>query len=129
MPERAPKLNGAHPDGIDIQRATSKQVAVREMRAAQEVIVERLKRPDIPDKSIAILSSTYLSLREGIRIEKNIIKPGSKNISVRELSASERAERLPISRTSRDYLTDARRVRAQADAPPVPAQTTDKPPN
>lgn len=81
---------GANPEQYELQKAVSKAQAIRELRAIQQVTLERINSSEATDKTVFEGARTYVDLREQIRIEKGIIKPGSRNISVKEESKQAR---------------------------------------
>jgi len=114
-------MNGHNPEGNELQRSVSKQVAVRELRRIQELTMARIEDPEVSDKTLYELGRSYVVLREAIRIEKGIIKPGSRNVSVRELSAAEQRKRIgPRASRPTDYLRDAEATLARAQAASQP---------
>ena len=79
-----PLLDGSNPKGRDLQRSTSKAYAIRQLFEIQETLKRRIDDPMVDEISLSQLASTFIKVRDAIRIEKGLIKPGSRNISVKE---------------------------------------------
>ena len=60
------------------------RVAIDEMREYQELLLGIARKPNVDGTLLCKLASTHKELREQIRVEQGKIKPGSRNVSVRE---------------------------------------------
>ena len=94
-----PLLNGANAEACRMTKAVSKATATREMRALQELIHTEAKTGKPSKSQLCALACTYVKLREAIRIEKGLIKPGSRNESVRVEPAAKKRRQKPVMET------------------------------
>jgi len=79
-----PGQNPANAEWGSIKQDTSKMVALRELRKLQVMVLDKAVNAKTEEVLRPAFVRSYLELRTQIRIEHGIIKPGSRNISVRE---------------------------------------------
>ena len=73
--------------------ALSKSIACQELRRLQVLTLKRAEHPDCDGTLLCQLVRSFIELRTAIRVEKGLIKPGSRNVSVREEPAPARRPR------------------------------------
>jgi len=79
-----PCLNGSPPKVQSLQKAVKRAQTIRELRELQEDVLRLALDKTDDAMRLCALARAYCELRDRIRIEKGLIKPGSRNVSVRE---------------------------------------------
>lgn len=92
-----PKLSESNRITHELRRAN----CLAELRRYQVLAIQRAEKVECSNIEFAALTRVYCELRNAIRIEKGMIKPGSRNISVREESAS-----VPAARITRQEMNE-----------------------
>jgi hypothetical protein len=117
----------------DESRAKGQTTNARNARAArtrkwldyEELVDKDLRDPSCSKKERVELIRAQDTVAERLRILSGAVKPGSRNVSVRELSAAEQRKSLPISRKS-DFIRDAlATMERQSVVPPEPPKPTE----
>jgi hypothetical protein len=67
-----------------LQKAVKRAQSVRELRELQEDVLKLALDKTDDATRLCLLARAYCELRDRIRIELGLIKPGSRNVSVRE---------------------------------------------
>lgn len=79
--------------GRATQARAAKTKAIKRWLDYQDLIDNELRDPSTPTLTLTKLIEAQARCAEQIRLLKGLVKPGSRNISVRELSKEEREER------------------------------------